>query len=96
VTTVHHHCALLFAAACFVTCLLLQVAPDAVDAMVAELNAKQSQRASFSRRRAFRTDADVDYINSRNAHFNKKIERAFGTHTAEIKANLERGTALPD
>lgn len=25
-----------------------------------------------------------------------QIERAFGTHTAEIKANLERGTALPD
>lgn len=75
---------------------LLQVAPEGVDAMVAELNAKQAQRAAFSRRRAFRTDADVDYINSRNAHFNKKIERAFGTHTAEIKANLERGTALPD
>lgn len=41
--------------------------------MVAELNAKQAQRAAFSRRRAFRTDADVDYINSRNAHFNKKV-----------------------
>lgn len=54
------------------------------------------QGKSFSRRRAFREDKDVDYINDRNAHFNKKIERAFGTHTAEIKANLERGTALPD
>lgn len=73
-----------------------QVAPEGLDAMVAELNAKQAQRAAFSRRRAFRSDADVDYINSRNAHFNKKIERAFGQHTAEIKANLERGTALPD
>jgi hypothetical protein len=76
--------------------LILQVAPEAVDAMVAELNAKQAQRAAFSRRRAFRADDDVDYINSRNAHFNKKIARAFGQHTAEIKANLERGTALPD
>ncbi|WIA11546.1 hypothetical protein OEZ85_011655 [Tetradesmus obliquus] len=73
-----------------------QVAPEAVDAMVAELNAKQAQRAAFSRRRAARADDDVDYINSRNAHFNKKIARAFGQHTAEIKANLERGTALPD
>ena len=51
---------------------------------------------SFSRRRAFRADKDVDYINDRNAHFNKKIQRAFGAATAEIKANLERGTALPD
>lgn len=34
---------------------------------------------------------DVDYINDRNAHFNRKIERIFGEHTAEIKANLERG-----
>ena len=50
---------------------------------------------TYSRRRAFRADKDVDAINDRNAHFNKKIERAFGTHTAEIKANLERGTALP-
>ncbi len=64
--------------------------------MVAELNAKEVQRKAFSRRRAFRLDSDVDYINSRNAHFNKKIQRAFGKHTEEIRANLERGTALPD
>lgn len=78
------------------TSVVVQVAPEAVEAMVAELNAKQAQREAFSRRRAFRMDADVDYINERNAHFNKKIDRAFGKHTAEIKANLERGTALPD
>ena len=29
-----------------------------------------------------------------NNVFNKKIERAFDPYTAEIKANLERGTAL--
>ncbi len=39
---------------------------------------------------------DVDYINDRNAKFNAKVERAFGAFTQEIKANLERGTALPD
>ena len=48
------------------------------------------------RRRAVHADKDIDFINDRNAHFNKKIERAFGVHTREIKANLERGTALPD
>lgn len=74
----------------------LQVAPEAVDAMVAELNSKEAKSKAFSRRRAFRLDADVDYINPRNAHFNKKIQRAFGKHTEEVRANLERGTALPD
>lgn len=69
--------------------------PEAnIDRMVAELNERRGK--AFSRRRAFRADKDVDYINERNAHFNKKIERAFGAATAEIKANLERGTALPD
>ena len=37
---------------------------------------------------------DVTYINKRNEVYNKKIERAFDPYTAEIKANLERGTAL--
>lgn len=73
-----------------------QVSAEGLDAMVAELNDKRAREAAFSRRRAFRLDDDVDFINSRNAHFNKKIARAFGEHTAEIKANLERGTALPD
>jgi hypothetical protein len=76
--------------------VLVQVPAEGIDAMVAELNDKRARDATYSRRRAFRMDADVDYINSRNAHFNKKIQRAFGEHTAEIKANLERGTALPD
>ncbi len=57
---------------------------------------RERQRADYSRRRAFRDSKDIDYINDRNAHFNKKIERAFGKYTAETKANLERGTALPD
>ena len=59
-------------------------------------SSRENQRADFSRRRAFRDSKDIDYINDRNAHFNKKIERAFGKYTAETKANLERGTALPD
>ena len=41
-------------------------------------------------------DKDIMHINDRNANFNKKIDRVFGPHTVEIKANLERGTALPD
>ncbi|XP_010548111.1 PREDICTED: pre-mRNA-splicing factor syf2 isoform X2 [Tarenaya hassleriana] len=50
----------------------------------------------ISRRRRYREEKDIDSINERNEHFNKKIERAFGKYTLEIKNNLERGTALPD
>ena len=67
-----------------------------IDKMVAELTEKEKSRAEFSRRRAFRENRDVDSINDRNAAFNKKAERAFGKFTVETKANLERGTALPD
>jgi cyclophilin family peptidyl-prolyl cis-trans isomerase len=37
---------------------------------------------------------DVSYINKRNKHFNKKINRNYDQATAEIRQNLERGTAL--
>ncbi|EFJ44934.1 hypothetical protein VOLCADRAFT_64247 [Volvox carteri f. nagariensis] len=67
-----------------------------VDKMVAELVDRDRKKDEFSRRRRYNDSADVDFINDRNAHFNKKIQRAFGQYTSEIKANLERGTALPD
>lgn len=38
--------------------------------------------------------ADVSHINKRNKHFNEKINRNYDKHTAEIRQNLERGTAL--
>lgn len=69
---------------------------EAVDRMVAELEDRRLKSSKFSRRRKHREDDDIDYINDRNAIFNKKIERAFGDFTKETKANLERGSALPD
>ena len=57
---------------------------------------RKDKRNTYSRRRKYHADKDVDFINDRNAHFNKKIERAFGQYTVEVKANLERGTALPE
>ena len=57
---------------------------------------RKDKRNTYSRRRKFHADKDVDFINDRNAHFNKKIDRAFGQYTVEVKANLERGTALPE
>lgn len=67
-----------------------------IERMVQELKDRDEKRASFSRRRKFHEEKDIDSINDRNEHFNKKIERAFGKYTLEIKNNLERGTALPD
>ena len=52
------------------------------------------KRAKYSRRRAHDEEADIDYINERNMKFNKKLERFYGSYTAEIKQNLERGTAV--
>ncbi|EDO07045.1 putative peptidyl-prolyl cis-trans isomerase cyclophilin [Babesia bovis T2Bo] len=64
-------------------------------AVVHNLEKQYKQREKFSRRRAFEDDAkDVSYINQRNRVFNQKLDRAFKDHSAEIKGNLERGTAL--
>ncbi|KAH1040452.1 hypothetical protein J1N35_042195 [Gossypium stocksii] len=73
-----------------------KVSEDKIDKMVKELQDREEKRKSFSRRRKFHEEKDIDSINDRNEHFNKKIERAFGKYTLEIKNNLERGTALPD
>lgn len=73
-----------------------KISDDKIERMVKELKDRDEKRTSFSRRRRFHEEKDIDSINDRNEHFNKKIERAFGRYTLEIKNNLERGTALPD
>ncbi|XP_006656480.1 pre-mRNA-splicing factor syf2 [Oryza brachyantha] len=73
-----------------------KVPEENIDRMVNELKERDEKRKAFSRRRKFHEDKDIDSINDRNEHFNKKVERAFGKYTLEIKNNLERGTALPD
>ncbi|KAG8443061.1 hypothetical protein GDO86_011763 [Hymenochirus boettgeri] len=67
---------------------------DGIDRMVSDLEKQIEKREKYSRRRAYNDDADIDYINERNAKFNKKAERFYGKYTAEIKQNLERGTAV--
>ncbi|KAJ6845910.1 putative pre-mRNA-splicing factor syf2 [Iris pallida] len=74
----------------------VKIPEENIDRMVKELQDKDGKRKAFSRRRKFHEEKDIDSINDRNEHFNKKIERAFGKYTLEIKNNLERGTALPD
>ena len=67
---------------------------DAKDRLADSLKQAEEKRKKFSRRRIYDEDEQVEWINERNRHFTKKIERAFGEHTKEIKGNLERGTAL--
>jgi len=67
---------------------------DALERMSKELIAREEKQKKFSRRRMELEGADVDYINDRNKHFNKKIKRAYDKYTVEIRQNLERGTAL--
>uniref|UniRef100_A0A8C4R6S2 Pre-mRNA-splicing factor SYF2 n=1 Tax=Eptatretus burgeri TaxID=7764 RepID=A0A8C4R6S2_EPTBU len=67
---------------------------EGVDRMVEDLEKQIEKRSKFSRRRRFHDDADIDYINERNANFNRKAARFYGAYTAEIRQNLERGTAV--
>ena len=67
---------------------------EEIDKMVTDLEKQIEKRDKYSRRRPYNDDADIDYINERNAKFNKKAERFYGKYTAEIKQNLERGTAV--
>ncbi|KAJ8680360.1 hypothetical protein QAD02_016147 [Eretmocerus hayati] len=67
---------------------------EAIDKMVADLEKQRAKREKYSRRRMHNDDADIDYINERNAKFNQKLERFYGEHTRETKQNLERGTAI--
>jgi len=67
---------------------------EAVDNLAADVEKQIQKRAKYSRRRAHDEDEDIDYINERNMKFNKKLERFYGKHTATIKQDLERGTAV--
>ncbi len=58
-----------------------------------EMKRRAENKANQKRKLEF--DAvDVTSINERNKKFNQKIGRNFDKHTAEIRQNLERGTAL--
>lgn len=65
-----------------------------INNMVEDLEKQIDRHSKFSRRRRYNDDADINYINERNMRFNKKLERFYGQYTAEIKQNLERGTAV--
>lgn len=71
------------------------VSKAALDRLSEDIVKRDEERKKFSRRRANPEGAnDIDYINEKNAHFNKKLKRAFDKYTVEIRQNLERGTAI--
>ena len=67
---------------------------EAKDRLVDAFAKQKAKKDAYSRRRMHVDEEDIVHINDRNAHFNKKMERHYGDHVAEIKQNLERGTAL--
>lgn len=72
----------------------VQPSPEQIQGMVDELEACDKRRQNYSRRRPVYEGQDITHINERNRVFNKKAARAFDKYTKEIRANLERGTAL--
>ena len=67
---------------------------ERIDALVDDLNKQVEKRNKFSRRRKLDDSQDIDYINEKNRRFNNVLERFYGSYTAGIKQDLERGTAV--
>ena len=59
-----------------------------------ERRASKAEKRKLDRKDMDFGSADIGHINQRNKRFNEKINRNYDRHTAEIKQNLERGTAL--
>lgn len=68
--------------------------PEAIERLSKQIIEQDAKRPAYSRRRPFDADADIDYINERNKRYNELLDRHYGKYTAEIKQNLERGTAI--
>ncbi|XP_049849140.1 pre-mRNA-splicing factor syf-2-like [Schistocerca gregaria] len=73
-----------------------QTKPDdaLVEEMVQELQQQQKRREKYHRRRPYKGERDITYINEENKRFNQQLEKHYGKFTSEIKDSLERGTAL--
>jgi hypothetical protein len=70
------------------------VSKFALERLSKDIAERENKNKTFSKRRMALENADVDYINDKNANFNKKIKKAFDKYTVEIRQNLERGTAI--
>ncbi|KAN0000525.1 hypothetical protein ACTFIZ_000956 [Dictyostelium cf. discoideum] len=71
----------------------IEIPRDNINAMKQELLKNQENRRSF-KRKSFKEEEDINYINEENRLFNQKVSRAYDKYTVETRQNLERGTAL--
>mmetsp|Transcript_31898 Transcript_31898/g.77477 ORF Transcript_31898/g.77477 Transcript_31898/m.77477 type:complete len:476 (+) Transcript_31898:86-1513(+) len=67
---------------------------DGARGLANELKRRAAKAEKKKRERVEFEGEDVTYINQRNKRFNQKINRTYDEATAEIRQNLERGTAL--
>ena len=72
------------------------VDPARVQVLKASMAKQEGKRAKARKRKrkAYNPDEDVSYISEANRKYNIDLEKSYGKYTKEIKANLERGTAL--
>ncbi|MFS8030757.1 putative mRNA splicing factor SYF2 [Helianthus anomalus] len=73
-----------------------KVSEDKIERMVKELRDKDEKRKAFSRRRRFHEEKDIDSINDRNEHFNRRRLNARLADTRSRSRTISRGTTLPD
>ena len=67
---------------------------DAIDRVVNHLNHEKQLIQNRSRRRNEDPDAEVNYINDSNRHFNKKLKRYYDKQTQEIRENRKSDPPL--
>jgi hypothetical protein len=72
----------------------LKITQSGLDRLTSHIEQKEIDRKKFHKRRIVVDAHNVDYINDRNAAFNKKLKKSFDKYTVEIRQNLERGTAV--
>lgn len=68
--------------------------PENIDRMIEEMEKQEKRRKNFHRRRPYKEDEDVTYINEENRRFNIKVSRFYDKYTEDIRESVERGTAL--
>jgi pre-mRNA-splicing factor SYF2 len=69
------------------------ISAERMELLAGDLKARKDAKKKFARRRAEYDDEDVNYINSDNKQFIKKIDRAYGKYTTGIRDALEKGTS---
>lgn len=81
-----------------------RLSDDVINRVVDDQKKQDDKHAQFSKRRKLYllynliilsyNQEEVDYINERNRVYNRKLDRYYNRFTSDIRANLERGSAL--